>query len=301
MAVIPLSLLFLVLGADPTPGAAEPEQAILPCESTPARVEFSPDAPNVPTQVCVTPGTSTVIRFHTRIDALSVDLQGRDYFEITSAPGSILLIPAANIPIGQTFHLTVTFPDGAAPRTGTFNLVANPVVATRQLDVYRRARTVEAFQQDALRARDEAQRLQSRLAEKEATCTVNGGLAGLLLSGLLSADGLGGSGFLAAPKGWSKQVLVLLYRLPGKRLAVDIAFPTEFYAGLEVKNAVLTDNLGMPVTRVAFWAGDGGAREPGARVIAEWEVDKRQEKRTFTLQFAINNGQELRFENIRFP
>src|SRR5437868_6795213 len=113
MAVVPLTLVFVVMDASPVPVAAEKKTVILPCELAAARVEFDPDALNPPPVACVSPDTATVIVFHTPIDPQSVVLQGEGYFKVAATRESVVVIPHDNIPAGQTFQLTVRFPDAA--------------------------------------------------------------------------------------------------------------------------------------------------------------------------------------------
>ena len=300
MAVIPLTFVFVVLGTNPVPVAAANTTAILPCELSPARVEFDPDALIRPV-VCVSPGTATVIVFHTPIDPKSVALQGADYFRVTPTPESILLIPERNIPIGQTFQLAVRFPDGAAPSSGSINLLANAAVATRQLDVFRRTRTVEAYAEEARQAREEAESLREQLKEKEITCGVDSGLAGLILSGLLDRRGLSTKVLDRVPQGGREHVLLMLHRLPAERIAISATLPVPSYSGVEVAEVFLTDNLGTTFRPLTFRAGGRLSQESAAHVVAEWAVDGRVEQRNFALTFTINGGQTLRFENIRLP
>jgi uncharacterized protein (TIGR02268 family) len=301
MAVIPLSLVFVVLGANSVPVAAEKKTVILPCELAAARVEFNPDARNPPPVACVSPNTATVIIFHTPIDPQSVVLQGEGYFKVAATRESITVIPNSNIPTGQTFQLAVRFPDGAAPSSGSINLLANAAVATRQLDVFRRAQTVEAYKEEAREAREETESLREQLKEKEITCDVDGGLAGLILSGLLDWEGLSSTRLLRVPKGGRAKVQIMLHRLPKKRIAISAELIDPSYFGLEVAEVFLTDNLGTNLRPRKFRAGGKESQDSFTRVVAEWAVDERVEQRTFTLIFTINGGQTLRFENIRFP
>jgi uncharacterized protein (TIGR02268 family) len=212
-----------------------------------------------------------------------------------------MVIPRDNIPAGQTFQLTVRFPDGAAPSSGSINLLANAAVATRQLDVFRRARTVEVYKEEAREARAEAASLREQLKAKELTCDVESGLAGLILSGLLDTDGVHAQMITRVPKGGREFVQFTLLRLPAKRIAIISSLSRPSYFGVEVAEAFLTDNLGTTLRPRTFRASGKGSQESPARVVAEWAVDERVEQRTFTLIFVINGGQTLRFENIRFP
>jgi len=301
MAVIPLTLVFVALGANPVPVATENKTVILPCELAAARVEFNPDALNLPPVACVSPNTATVIIFHTPIDPQSIVLQGEDYFKVVATRESVMVIPNSNIPTDQTFQLAVRFPDEAAPSSGSINLLANASVATRQLDVFRRARTVESYKEEAREAREEAKSLREQLKEKEITCDVGGGLAGLILSGLLSQSGLGAERLESAPKGWRENARIMLYRLPAKRIAIRARLEHPSYYGVEVAEAFLTDNLGTTLRPRTLRTGGKVLQGSPADVVAEWAVDERVEQRTFTLIFVINDAQTLRFENIRFP
>lgn len=187
LASPPVLLLALVLLAGPV--LAQPVAAS--CRPGVRHLVVSAESPGEVHPICISPGRPTVFSFDTQLAPGSVTLEGSDGFTLVDPGGSLLkLVPSDKVRLGAPLRLMVRFADGAAPSSAVFMLVAHAAHAEPLVDVHRRTRTVDSYQQE-LRAKEEEARLcheeNARLRSDRESL---GGLMGLLESGVMGEDGV---------------------------------------------------------------------------------------------------------------
>ncbi|AGC43163.1 hypothetical protein MYSTI_01831 [Myxococcus stipitatus DSM 14675] len=155
------------------------------------RIELSPDAAQAAAEVVVSPGLSTVFIFDSEVSRESVALEGRERFTVLDAGLSTLrFVPSERISSGERLRLTVRFQDGAAPASATFILVAHPARSEALVEVYRRKRGAETYQEEVRQARLEAQQCREEIVRLRAERAAPDGLAGLISTGVLEWRGV---------------------------------------------------------------------------------------------------------------
>jgi uncharacterized protein (TIGR02268 family) len=147
------------------------------------------------------------------------------------------------------------------PASATFSLIAHPALATRQIDVFRHARPVEAYQQEAQELRAENAQLRSRVKQRESQGLTRGGLADLLHQKLIGDQGVRASkltdlegshgGALVVDDPWS-------FHAPGMkgRVALRLRVSQPQSQEWSIKEIFLKDGHGgvfVPIT----WIGKG--------------------------------------------
>jgi Protein of unknown function (DUF2381) len=76
----------------------------------------------------------------------------------------------------------------ALPPSATFRLVVHPTRAEPQVNVYRKPRSAESFQQEARQEHERAEQCEARLAQTQAEQGSPGSLTGLIDSGLVKGE-----------------------------------------------------------------------------------------------------------------
>lgn len=305
MSLLPAVGLTLVLLASPgqtdAPGFAE-------CEAASHRVDLVPGMTGVPPKACISAGLVTVFSFNTDVNRDMVVVQGRERFESFAVVGRmIVLMPRGDLAQGERFLLSVAFPDGAAPASATFSLIAHPALATRQIDVFRHARPVEAYQQEVQELRAENAQLRSRVKQLESQGLTRGGLADLLYQKLIGEQGVRASQ-LRDLEGSHGGALVVdasrSFHAPGMKgrvalwLRVFQPQPQEW----SIKEIFLTDEHGgvfVPIT----WIGKDPippANQPH-QLILEWQLEGTTVARPFALVVVGRDGRTVRVNRIMFP
>lgn len=187
LPALPASLLALALLTAPpgTAGVFHPAD----CEAASPHFELDAAPDTRARVVCVSPHLPTT--FHFNFAPESVELQERERFEDVSVGAlSFTVMPPGDMVPGEIFRLVVRFADGAAPESAVFLLVAHPALAPRQVEVFRRPRPVESFQQAAAVATAEAQACREEVRQLRAERTSPDGLRGVLASGLMGTQGI---------------------------------------------------------------------------------------------------------------
>jgi uncharacterized protein (TIGR02268 family) len=173
-------------------GANAIAQPRLPdCEAFPSRIELTAEPTDKVREVCISPERPITFRFDSPLVPGSVDLRGHERFEdVSTGTRSFNILPPADLHPGERFVVAVRFADSAAPTSATFELVGHPALGTRQVDVYRRTRTVEDYQQEVKekevtirQLRTELERTQGKAGEP--------GLTWLIASKLMKLDHTG--------------------------------------------------------------------------------------------------------------
>ncbi|HYH97712.1 DUF2381 family protein [Hyalangium sp.] len=290
---------------------ASPAQADLPsfveCESASSRVDLPLEAAMAPPKACISAGIATVLSFNADVDRDLVAIQGRERFEsFVVADRMIVLKPKSDLTPGERFLLSVSFLDGAAPESATFLMIAHPALATRQIDVFRHARPVKAYQQEVQEVRAENAQLRSRVKQLEDQALTRGGLADLLANNFVDHDGIK-TALLDNLHGTHGNALYVarclsLYATAGNRAALKLTVSQSGSQEWSIKEVFLADDHGgvfKPVT----WLGTGPIPPGNARypVILEWHLTSSEIKRPFALVMVGDDGRTVRVSKVVFP
>jgi len=277
------------------------------CEAAAPRIDLLPEKTGAPFLACISGDLVTVFSFNTNIDRDLVALQGRERFESFEIAGRMIVLkPKRNLMPGERFLLTVPFLDGGAPASATFLLIAHPALATRQIDVFRHARPVEAYQQEAQEVRAENAQLRSRVKQLESQAITKGGLTGLLANGILGEGGVKAES-LRNLKGTHGNALdvhecLSLRAVDSNRVALSLSLSQPQPQEWSIKEIFLADGHGG-VFKPMTWLGEEPI-PPGnvpQSVILEWQLKGSEVARSFTLVVVGNDGRTVRVGRIVFP
>ncbi len=284
----PVFLLALVLLAGPALAA--------PCLTVRHR-EVSAESSAEAQPVCISPGHTTVFSFDTPLAPGSVTLEGADGFT-TVDPGAttLKLVPSEKVPLGKPLRLTVRFADSAAPSSASLVLMAHAEEAASLVEVHRRERTAESYQQEVRAKEAEVRQCREEVARLSTDKAGPGGLRGLLASG---AMGRGGVAFkeleatvIRAPTNPLRAGLVTGYRSAGRvavvlRLDNPVDAPTWMAGGATLK---LESKRGVSLKMLPLWQDAPIA--PGERrlVVVEAEATAEEARGTFTLKVWEEGG-----------
>jgi uncharacterized protein (TIGR02268 family) len=290
---------------------ASPAQAYVPsfdeCESASPRVDLLPKTVGAPPKACISANLVTVLSFDADIDRDQVEVQGSERFESFEVAGRMIVLkPKSNLMPGERFLLTVPFLDGAAPVSATFLLIAHPALATRQIDVFRHPRPVEAYQQEAQEARAEVAQLKDRLKQLENQATTKGGLAALLANGIVGEDGIKAK-ILRDLQGRHGDALdvrkcLSLRAVESGRVALSLELSQPQPQEWSIKEIFLADDHGG-VFRPFTWLGEGPVPPSNApyKVILEWQLKGSEVARSFTLVMVGNDDLAVKMGRVVFP
>jgi uncharacterized protein (TIGR02268 family) len=304
MSLVAAVGLTLVLLANPaqsgTPSFAD-------CEAAPPRVDLLPETTSAPSKACISASLVTVFSFDTEISRDSVSIQGRDRFEkVEASDSAIILKPKHNLTPGERYLLSVSFLDGAAPESVTFLLVAHPALATRQIDVFRRARPIEACQQEVQEARTENAQLRSRVKQFESQALTKGGLTDLIVNGIVREEGVK-TMRLEDLHGMHGNALAVreclsFHAFDSRRVALSLSLAQPQPQEWSIKEIFLADDHGG-VFRPFTWLGEGPIPPSNApyEVTLEWQLKGSEVARSFTLVVVGNDGRTVRVGRIVFP
>jgi uncharacterized protein (TIGR02268 family) len=236
-----------------------------------------------------------------------VALQGRERFESFVVAGRMIVLkPKSDLSPGERFLWSVSFLDGAAPESATFLLIARPALATRQIDVFRHARAVKAYQQEVQEVRAENAQLRSRVQHLENQALTRGGLADLLANGFVDHRGIKTAPLesLVGSHGDALYVAecLSLYAIHGDRAALKLTISQPGSQEWSIKEIFLADDHGgafKPIT----WLGTGPIPPGNAPypVILEWHLDSSEIKRPFALVVVGDDGRTVRVSRVVFP
>ena len=273
LSTVPVALLALLLSTEAVEAAAPPGP--LDCHAPQRLLELEP-ASTAPLEVCVTPGLGTTLLFGAPIIPASVVLQGEEHFEPPEPVSrSLLLLLRDPLPAGTRLKLEARFADGASPEQVTLLLVVHPAQLVRQVRVVRRVHTVEFYQQREQQARAEAQRYKEALERVENEPQVQGGLRGLIRSGMVVGD----RGVAArdisnevrrSPSSVLRQHKVWVYHSVG-RVALNVELYNEGTRACQVTGASLTGPRGEALTLLPLGpqAAIAPRREEAGGVVVE--------------------------------
>lgn len=249
----------------------------------------------------------TVFNFNTEISRDSVSVQGRDRFEkVEASDSTIILKPKHDLIPGERFLLSVSFLDGAAPESATFLLVAHPALATRQIDIFRRGRPIEAYQQELQDVRTENTQLRSRVKQLESQALTRGGLTDLLANSIVGDNGVKAMR-LTNLRGTHGNALFIgnclsLHAVDNGRVALSLDLSQPQPQEWSIKEFFLADEHGG-VFKPMTWLGEGPIPPSHVphTVILEWQLAGSEVARPFVLVMVGNDGRAVRVGRIVFP
>ncbi|NOJ81966.1 DUF2381 family protein [Myxococcus xanthus] len=190
------------------------------------RVELVSDDAQPAVEVAVSPGLSTVFIFDSEVGRDGLTLEGRERFAVVDAGLTTLrLVPSEKISAGERLKLTVRFHDGAAPASATFVLVSHPARSEALVEVYRRRRDVETYQEEVRQARIEAEQCREENERLRAERSAPDGLTGLISADVVSRRGVDfrdlTKSVTMTPGGAAAKQYVYAYRA-ARRVAVEV-------------------------------------------------------------------------------
>ncbi|WP_338873610.1 DUF2381 family protein [Myxococcus stipitatus] len=272
------------------------------------RIELASDAVQSIAEVSVSPGLSTVLIFDSEVNREGIELEGRERFIVMDAGQTTLrLVPSERIQGGDRLRLTVRFQDGAAPATAVFTLVAHPARPEALVEVYRRKRRIETYQEESRQARAEAQQCREEIERLRAVQSAPGGLTGLISTAVLDRRGIDFrdlSRFVTQAPGVSPVArLVYAYRT-AQRVAVSVQFDA---AGAPqpwtAEGATLRGKANDELKVLQVWqSGPVAPDARGQQVVVEAEAASESLQGSFTLKLWEANGpRTVTLGNVTFP
>ncbi|WP_141591520.1 DUF2381 family protein [Myxococcus sp. AB056] len=271
------------------------------------RIELGPNSSGEAVAVAVSPGLSTVFLFDSELEQAAVDVDTPMGFSIVDVGRMTLrVVPSAKIASGEKVRVSVRFRDGAAPPGASFLLTVHPAHADSLVEVFRSARTVESYQQEARDARAETLRCQeenSRLVSEHRT---PGGLAGLLaVSGI---DGTGVAGRIVTetvssdPKSALKPFIVRSYRSKD-RVALEVLLrDLRGEQPWTASGAALRGPHGLELKVLRVWQEAPIVSGGTGRVVIEAEATAESARGGFSLKLWEYDGpRTATIGNVAFP
>ncbi|MFY0525411.1 DUF2381 family protein [Archangium gephyra] len=264
--------------------------------------------------MCIHPGLSTNFYFDTKLT--HVTLSGRERFRVIADETGLALMPTRALAAGERVPLTVSFQDGAAPASVTFNLVVHPSEAARQVELTHRPRTLASYREGEQQAREEARRCLEEKARLEEGCGGKRGLLGLLAQEWLGEDGIPSKNLNLSVTSRPGNTLTSMeahsYRSDTTRLE-DGRVVVRLAVRLRLKNhgstpwmpggAVLVGPKGEEWKALGVWMQEPLAPGEKRDVGVEVEVPEDAARGTFTLKLwseEAGGGGEF-FDGVTFP
>ncbi|WP_163785078.1 DUF2381 family protein [Myxococcus vastator] len=298
-------LLFLLLAGEGTALAQSPPAT---AGLSVRRIELVSDDAQPAAEVAVSPGLSTVFIFDSDVSRDGVILDERERFSVLDAGLSTLrLVPSERVSAGDRLRLTVRFQDGAAPVSATFVLVAHPARSEAHVEVYRRKRRVETYQEEVRQARIEAEKYREENERLRAARSAPDGLTGLISTAVLSGRGVDFRDLTAVatqgPGGAAAKSVVYAYRT-ARRVAVEVTLK---YVGdaqpWTAVGATLRGKANEELKVLQVW--QSGPVAPGSdtqRVVVEAEAASESPQGPFTLKLWDADGRRtVTLGNVTFP
>ncbi|MCP3060984.1 DUF2381 family protein [Myxococcus sp. K38C18041901] len=287
-------------------GGASAQGAMSPGNGA-RRIELGPDDSGALTEITVSPGLSTVILFDSELTQEGADVEGRSIFSnVDVGRTTMRLVPSGRGTPGEKFRVSVRFRDGAAPPSASFLLTIHPARADSVVEVYRNARTVESYQQEAREARTETVRCQEDNARLVSERGAPGGLAGLLATGGIDANGVTGrivtKTISSDPRNALQPFKAQSYRSTG-RVALEV-----FLSGLRgerpwlVSGAALRGTSGAELKVVRVWQKSPVTSGGTGQVVIEAEATAESARGAFSLKLWEADGpRTVTIGNVTFP
>jgi len=258
-------------------------------------------APSGETQrVCISPGQTTVFSFNAQLAPGSVTLEEADDFTWMEPGASTLkLVPSEKAPLGREFLVTVRFADGTTPSSAAFVLVVHAAEAASLVEVHRRKRTVESYQQELRAKEEEARTLREENARLRSERESSGGLMGFLLSEDLERDGVAvqdiATHVTRLPTNPLNVELVTRYRTT-RRVAFEMVLENpEGAPTWRVERATLTreGKPGEELKVLRVWQEEPIPPGQKRRLILETELPRGDAQGLYTLRLWDAEGQRV--------
>ncbi|ATB45651.1 DUF2381 family protein [Corallococcus macrosporus] len=301
-ATSPVILLLVALVAE---GAQA--QGALASGSGARRIELGPDDSGALTEIAVSPGLSTVILFDSELAQDGVAVEGSSSFSnVDIGRTTMRLVPSGRGQPGEKFRMSVRFRDGAAPPGASFLLTIHPARADSVVEVYRNARTVESYQQEAREARSETLRCMEENARLVAERGAPGGLAGLLATGGVDANGVAGwsvtNTVASDPRNALKPFRVQSYRAKARVALEVLLHDLRGERPWVVSGATLRGSPGTELKVLNVWQSSPITSGQTARVVVEAEAPAESARGAFSLKLWEADGpRTVTIGNVTFP
>ncbi|NVJ17886.1 DUF2381 family protein [Myxococcus sp. AM010] len=271
------------------------------------RIELGPDDSGALTEIAVSPGLSTVILFDSELVQEGIALEGRHVFSnVDVGRTTMRLVPSERGTPGEKFRLSVRFRDGAAPPGASFLLTIHPARSDRLVEVYRSARTVESYQQEAREARAEMLRCQEERAHLVSEHGAPVGLAGLLATGGIDANGVAGrvvTETVSSDRRSALQPFMVQSFRSKTRVALEV-FLSGLRGGLPwtASGAALRGPPGTELKVLRVWQASPIASGGPGRVVIEAEASAESARGSFSLKLWEAEGpRTVTIGNVTFP
>ncbi|AEI62444.1 DUF2381 family protein [Corallococcus macrosporus] len=295
-------LLLVLLMAEGTPA-----QGTLAPANGARRIELGPDGSGALTEIAVSPGLSTVILFDSELAQDGVDVEESGSFSnVDIGRTTMRLVPSGRGQPGEKFRMSVRFRDGAAPPGALFLLTIHPARADSVVEVYRNARTVESYQQEAREARSETLRCQEDNARLMLERGAPSGLAGLLATGGVDANGVAGRIVTNTVTSDPRSALNLL-RIQSYRAKARVALEVSLHdlrgeRPWVVSGATLRGSPGTELKVLSVWQSSPIVSGESARVVVEAEAPAESARGAFSLKLWEADGpRTVTIGNVTFP
>ncbi|WP_141588619.1 MULTISPECIES: DUF2381 family protein [unclassified Myxococcus] len=272
------------------------------------RIELVSDDAQPAVEVAVSPGLSTVFIFDSEVGRDGLTVEARERFAVVDAGLTTLrLVPSEKISAGERLKLTVRFQDGAAPASATFVLVAHPARSEAHVEVYRRKRSVETYQEEVRQARLAAELCKEENERLREERSAPDGVTGLIATSVLNGRGIEfrdvSKGVTLAPGGAAGKSVVYAYRT-ARRVAVEVTLK---YGGdaqpWTAVGAMLRGKANEELKVLQVW--QSGPIAPGAdtqRVVVEAEAASESPQGSFTLKlWDVDGRRTVTLGNVTFP
>ncbi|RYZ16919.1 MAG: DUF2381 family protein [Myxococcaceae bacterium] len=303
--LVSAGLLFLLLAGGGPALAQSPSSSFVGLSVR--RIELVSDDSQPAAEVAVSPGLSTVFIFDSEVSREGVVLEGRERFLILDAGLSTLrLVPSERLSAGDRLKLTVRFQDGAAPASATFVLIAHPARSEAQVEVYRRKRGVETYQEEVRQARLEAEQLREENVRLRAERSAPDGVTGLIATSVLNGRGIEfrdvSKGVTLAPGGAAGRSVVYAYRT-ARRVAVEV---TLVHVGdaqpWTAAGATLRGKANELKVLQVWQSGPVASDSKSQRLVVEAEAASESPQGPFTLKLWDADGRRtVTLGNVTFP
>ncbi|RKH31889.1 DUF2381 family protein [Corallococcus sicarius] len=282
--------------------------------ASPRPIELAEEPGGESPEVFISPGRSTTLTFDSELLRTAegkdtVTLEKREAFALVDAGLMTLrLIPSEGSMPGDRLRLTVRFAGRAAPSGAAFTLVVHPVQAEQVVEVYRNARPVESYQQEAREARARTAQCYDELKRTQAERTGPGGLRSLLAAKQLDEEGV-------LPKVLTEAVtkapgnVLSVFRVRSYRAAgrVAVEFEVNGLANappFAVAGAALTGRRGAELKVLPVWSSGPINADPSnpGHVVVEAEARTEDARGPYTLKlWEEGGGRTVLLGNVTFP
>ncbi|MFP2900330.1 DUF2381 family protein [Corallococcus sp. 4LFB] len=289
-------------------GAALAQSPVASVGLSVRRIELVSDDTQPVAEVAVSPGLSTVFIFDSEVSREGVTLEGRERFAVLDAGLSTLrLVPSEKLSPGERLKLTVRFLDGAAPASATIVLVSHPARSEALIEVYRRKRGIETYQEEVRQARLEAEQYKEENARLRAERSAPDGVTGLIATSVLDGRGIEfrdvTEGVSQVPGGAAAKNFVYAYRT-ARRVAVEVHLNSRGDdQPWTAVGAMLRGKANEELKVLRVWqSGPLAPDSTNQRVVVEAEAASKFPQGPFTLKLWDADGRRtVTLGNVTFP